>query len=176
MPHSDIDTFDLARAVVERADRLGVRIATAESLTGGLLAAAIVSVPGASRVYSGGVVAYDTSLKASLLGVDAHLLAARGPVDPEVASQMARGVRRTCAVPLDTSEVPAEADFGISTTGVAGPDPDQQTGQAVGTVWLGISSRRGERATPFRFAGDRHEIRVATVRRALQLLHEELFA
>ena len=99
MPHPDSEACELARAVVHRADELGVRFAAAESLTGGLLSATIVSVPGASRVFSGGIVAYDTALKSSLLGVDAPLLAARGPVDPEVATQMARGVRRACAVP-----------------------------------------------------------------------------
>ena len=70
--------------------------------------------------------------------------------------------------------MPAEAHFGISTTGVAGPDPDPKTGQGVGTVWLGISSRRGERATLFEFGGDRQAIREATVREALRLLHEAL--
>lgn len=174
MPHRNSEACELALAVVRRADELGVRFAAAESLTGGLLSATIVSVPGASRVFSGGIVAYDTALKASLLGVDTVLLAARGPVDPEVATQMARGVRRTCAVPQGRAVVPAEAHFGISTTGVAGPDPDPKTGQGVGTVWLGISSRRGERATLFEFDGDRQAIREATVREALRLLHEAL--
>lgn len=156
------------------ATRLGLRIAAAESLTGGLVAAALVSVPGASLAFSGGVVAYDTELKASLLGVDRALLARRGPVDGEVARQMARGVRRVCAVPR------GPADLGIATTGVAGPDPDPQSGQVAGTVWLGVSSALGERAVlldPSRIAGtSRQEIREAAVQGALELLLEELRA
>lgn len=174
MPHRIAKAGELARAVVHRADELGVRFAVAESLTGGLLSATIVSVPGASRVFSGGIVAYDTALKSSLLGVDAALLAARGPVDPEVATQMARGVRRACAVPQGRASVPTEVQFGISTTGVAGPDPDPQTGQGAGTVWLGISSGQGERAMLFEINGNRQAIREATVREALQLLHDAI--
>ncbi len=174
MPHPDSEACELARAVVHRADELGVRFAAAESLTGGLLSATIVSVPGASRVFSGGIVAYDTALKSSLLGVDAPLLAARGPVDPEVATQMARGVRRACAVPQGRAGEPMEAHFGISTTGVAGPDPDPQTGQGVGTVWLGLSSRWGQRATLIELDGDRRAIREGAVREALRLLYEAL--
>lgn len=174
MPHPDPEAYELARAVVHSADGLGVRFAVAESLTGGLLSATIVSVPGASRVFSGGIVAYDTALKASLLGVDAQLLRARGPVDPEVATQMARGVRRACAVPKGRAGELTEAHVGISTTGVAGPEPDPQTGQHVGTVWLGSSSLRGERATLVELDGDRQAIREATVRESLKLLHEAL--
>src|SRR6266704_749499 len=85
-------------------------LAVAESLTGGLLAATIVDVPGASRAFRGGLVVYATDLKASLAGVPADLLDARGPVDPDVAVELALGARRRCA-----------ADWGLSTTGVAGP-------------------------------------------------------
>src|SRR4051812_47619675 len=90
----------------------GWTIAVAESLTGGLLCAALVDVVGASRSLRGGVVAYATELKGALLGVDDAVLAARGAVDPEVARQMAAGVR-----------VRLGADVGLATTGVAGPDP-----------------------------------------------------
>nr|WP_051582793.1 CinA family protein [Leucobacter sp. PH1c] len=158
-----------AANVVARATGAGVRIAVAESLTGGALAAAIVSVPGASRVLSGGIVAYDTALKASLLGVDRALLARRGPVDAEVARQMALGVRTACAVPgPDGALRPAEV--GIATTGVAGPDPDPQTGQAPGTVWLGVSAGERTAAIPLRLTGDRATIRIATVHAALDAL------
>ena len=158
-----------AANVVARATGAGVRIAVAESLTGGALAAAIVSVPGASRVLSGGIVAYDTALKASLLGVDRALLARRGPVDAEVARQMALGVRAACAVPgPDGALRPAEV--GIATTGVAGPDPDPQTGQAPGTVWLGVSAGERTAAIPLRLTGDRATIRIATVHAALDAL------
>ncbi len=162
------------------ATELGLRVAVAESLTGGLLAAALVRVPGASRVFSGGVVAYDTFLKRTLLGVDAVLLAARGPVDERVAKQMALGVRRACATPLSASASDiggvVNADIGLSTTGVAGPDPDPATGQAVGTVWVGVSSVLGERAVPLLATGDRQQIRDQAVALALGELAVELLA
>lgn len=165
-----------AAAAIRLATERGLRIAVAESLTGGLLAAEIVAVPGASLAFSGGIVAYDTALKRTLLGVDAALLERRGPVDPQVARQMAAGVRRACAVPrgvAGTGPV-TPADVGVATTGVAGPDPDPQTGQPAGTVWLGISSARGERAVELRLSGDRAEIRAATVSAALVQLVSEL--
>src|SRR5205085_5916692 len=90
----------------------GETLAVAESLTGGLLAATIVDVPGASRAFRGGLVVYATDLKATLAGVPPQLLEARGAVDPDVAAALAGGVRQRC-----------RADWGLSTTGVAGPDP-----------------------------------------------------
>lgn len=135
----------IARLVDAAAER-GLRIAVAESLTGGRLADALVSVPGASRVFSGGIVAYDTALKERLLGVDAELLRERGPVDEQVARQMAAGVRAACAVPREPGGAPKPADIGLSTTGVAGPDPDPQTGLPAGVVWIGISSAQGTSA------------------------------
>lgn len=161
-----------ASRVVALAAELGVRIAVAESLTGGLVVASLVAVPGASRVVSGGIVAYDTELKATLLGVDRALLLERGPVDGDVAAQMAFGVRRACALPGSGA-----ASLGVSTTGVAGPDPDPHTGQSAGTVWLGVSSARGDRSVRLSGAvGNRQEIREAAVVGALELLLEELKA
>ena len=159
---------------LERAVALGVRIAVAESLTGGLLADALVAVPGASRAFSGGIVAYDTELKRSLLGVDAELLESRGPVDAEVAKQMARGVRRACATPRVGAAQAVEAEIGLATTGVAGPDPDPATGQPAGTVWVGVSSALGERAVLLRSEGDRPRVRAQTVAAALRELAAEL--
>ena len=121
----------LVAALRERGWTLGV----AESLTGGAVAAEIVSVPGASAALWGAVVAYATPVKHTLLGVDAGLLAAHGPVHPDVAVQMAEGVRRAVAVDG------RPADVGISTTGIAGPDsPD---GQPVGTVHVGVVTPDG---------------------------------
>lgn len=170
------DPRALAEQVVRLATEQGVRIAVAESLTGGLLAAEIVGIPGASLVFSGGIVAYDTSLKCSLLEVDAGLLASRGPVDPEVARRMARGVRVACAVTpdLERPELRSPADIGVATTGVAGPDPDPQTGQPAGTVWVGISADEGEQAYDVHLEGGRDEIRAATVIQALERLIEHL--
>lgn len=161
----------LVARIIESAASRGLRLAVAESLTGGLLADAVVSVPGASRVFSGGVVAYDTALKHSLLGVDAELLRERGPVDGGVARQMAEGVRRACAAPKgDAPSVPA--DIGVATTGVAGPDPDAQTGQPAGTVWIAVSSGERTQVRLLSLDGDRASIRVAAVAAAIELLWE----
>lgn len=146
-----------AAEVVAALTRSGRTIAVAESLTGGLLAAALVSVPGASVVLRGGVVAYATDLKAGLLGVDAELLAVSGPVQPEVARQMAEGVRRRLG-----------ADIGLSTTGVAGPDP--QDGHPPGEVWLGFAIGEDVRAVRLALGGDRAAIRRDTVSESLSRL------
>ena len=173
---SDPQVFSKARDVIEAASARGLKLAVAESLTGGLLADAFVSVPGASRVFSGGVVAYDTALKRSLLRVDAALLRERGPVDGEVAEQMAMGVRLACATPGGDSiasvgdETFAPADIGVATTGVAGPDPDPQTGQPAGTVWIAVSFAGGERRSQLALDGDRASIRSATVLAAIDLV------
>ncbi|NLA65778.1 MAG: CinA family protein, partial [Leucobacter sp.] len=86
-----------AEHLLETARGLGLRVAVAESLTGGLLADAFVVVPGASHTFAGAIVAYDTALKHTLLGVDRAILRERGPVDAEVAQQMASGARQACA-------------------------------------------------------------------------------
>lgn len=172
-----------AAELIRLARERGGRIAVAESLTGGRLSDAIVSVPGASAAFSGAIVAYDTSLKQRLLGVDSELLQRRGPVDPEVAKQMASGVRRACAVTDDGAGVEAgdarvtPAILGIATTGVAGPDPDPQTGQGAGTVWVGVSLAdstvaTGERRWAVRLLvvqGSREQVRAATVAQAVRL-------
>jgi nicotinamide-nucleotide amidase len=154
-----------AEVVAELAGR-GFTIAVAESLTGGLLVAELVGVPGASAVVSGGVVAYNTALKHSLLGVDADILASRGAVDPEVAEQMAAGVRDACAV----NGIPAS--IGISTTGVAGPDP--QDGKPVGTVYVGVAGAAGSSILSLRLEGSRQTIREAVVSESVHHLHKML--
>ncbi|WP_267243798.1 CinA family protein [Streptomyces sp. PR69] len=140
----------------------GETLAAAESLTGGLVAAELTAVPGASRAFRGSVTAYATALKEDLLGVDGTLLAQRGAVDPEVAAQMAAGVRRTLG-----------ASWGLATTGVAGPDT--QDGQPVGTVFLAVSGPEGqEKVAALRLNGDRAEIRMESARSVLELLSGEL--
>jgi nicotinamide-nucleotide amidase len=150
-----------AAEVVAALAARGLTIAVAESLTGGLVVAELVSVPGASAVVRGGVVAYATDLKASLLGVDPALLDAVGPIDGRVAEQMAAGVRTRLG-----------ADIGLATTGVAGPDP--QDGHPPGEVWLGIATGTGTRSGALALSGDRAEIRAETVRRALLEVRAEL--
>ncbi|MBL1067145.1 CinA family protein [Streptomyces sp. 7-21] len=141
----------------------GRTLAVAESLTGGLVAATLTAVPGASRSFLGSVTAYATSVKRHTLGVDAALLEERGAVDAEVARQMASGVRRLLG-----------ADWGLATTGVAGPSP--QDGQSVGTVFVAVSSSGTGGAVAQRLSldGDRGQIRSASVRAVLALLRNEL--
>lgn len=146
---------DLVGLLAERE----LTLAVAESLTGGLLAAEIVSVPGASAVLVGGVVAYDTAIKRSVLGVDTELLAERGAVDAEVARQMADRVRTVLAVDG------RRADVGLATTGVAGPD--SQDGHPPGTVFIGIAFGDRVEAYPLLLEGGRKAIREATVSESL---------
>ncbi|UIP58314.1 CinA family protein [Agromyces marinus] len=148
-----------AAELVARLRERGRTVACAESLTGGLLSATIVDVPGASEVLLGGVVAYATELKRALVGVDERLLAERGPVDPEVAEQLAERIRALCAV------AGRAADLGLATTGVAGPDP--QGGFPPGRVHLGIASPRGVRSVELDLPGDRAAVRRGSVDRAL---------
>ncbi|WP_037607505.1 CinA family protein [Streptacidiphilus rugosus] len=150
-----------AEAVLARLVRAGATVAVAESLTGGLLAAEFVAVPGASKAFRGSVTAYATELKGSVLGVDVALLAARGAVDPDVAAQMAAGVRRLMG-----------ADFGLATTGVAGPEP--QDGHPVGTVYVAVSSEGGESVSSLHLSGDRVTIRRKAVSAAVELIAQAL--
>lgn len=145
----------LVAALIER----GLTIAVAESLTGGQLVAALIDVPGASATVLGGVVAYNTELKHSVLGVSAELLAEHGPVHPEVAKQMAAGVRTALAVGGKP------ADVGLATTGVAGPE--SQGGQPVGTVYLGLAVGDRVESVALALSGSRSQIRSATVSAAV---------
>ena len=147
----------IAAHLISALRERGQTVAVAESLTGGLICAALVEVPGASAVVRGGIVAYATELKHRLLEVDAGLLARNGPVDPDVAAQMALGVRERLG-----------ADWGLSTTGVAGPDP--QDGHPPGTVFVGLAGPAGRRALALVLAGDRAAVRAGTVDAALTLL------
>jgi nicotinamide-nucleotide amidase len=155
----------LAETILRRLAAVGATVATAESLTGGLLAAALTDVPGASAFYRGGVVSYATDLKASLLGVPVALLEQAGAVDARVAQAMARGASDVCG-----------ASYGVSTTGVAGPDP--QDGKPVGLVYVAVA--HGGADSPavreHHFTGSRVAIRAQAVQAALTLLHEVLVA
>ncbi|MFI6088950.1 CinA family protein [Streptomyces sp. NPDC051218] len=169
-----------AAQVLRLLQARGETLAVAESLTGGLVAAEVTAVPGASQVFRGSVTAYATELKHEVLGVDGTLLAERGAVDAEVALQMAAGVRKVMG-----------ADWGIATTGVAGPEP--QDGQPVGTVFVAVdgpdslatgpgsafggvgSALRSEgKVAALRLNGERSDIRMESVRSVLTLLVERL--
>jgi nicotinamide-nucleotide amidase len=148
---------DLARLVVERLTAGRQTVAVAESLTGGLVTAALTSIAGASVVVRGGVVAYATELKTSLLGIPADLLTRQGPVDPDVAAAMAVGVRGLLG-----------ANYGLATTGVAGPGP--AGGHPQGTVFVAVAGPSGILSTGLHLPGDRAQVRNATVRSSLSLL------
>jgi nicotinamide-nucleotide amidase len=148
---------ELAARVVRLLTGRQQTVAAAESLTGGLLAASLVAVPGASAVFRGGIVAYATDLKAALLGVPAALLERYGAVHADVAAAMAEGVRTRLG-----------AAFGMATTGVAGPDPAD--GQPVGTVHIAASGPHGTARQRLALSGDRAAIREQTVAASLRLL------
>lgn len=148
----------LAALVVAELTERGQTVAVAESLTGGLLAAALVEVPGASVVFRGGIVAYATDLKSALLGVPAALLERHGAVHADVASAMAEGVRRRL-----------DATFGMATTGVAGPDPAE--GKPAGTVHIAATGQLSAARRSLVLTGDRRSIRDQTVAGSLELLH-----
>jgi nicotinamide-nucleotide amidase len=153
---------ELAAKIVGVLTDRGQTVAVAESLTGGLLGAAITAIPGASLVFRGGIIAYATELKAALLGVPADLLVAHGAVDPDVAAAMAAGARDRLG-----------AAFGVATTGVAGPDPAD--GKPPGTVHIAVSSGPQSVTRDLVLAGDRDEIRRGTVEQALGLLWSVLW-
>ncbi|MGA8847819.1 MAG: CinA family protein [Nocardioides sp.] len=129
-------------------------VSTAESLTGGRVAARLTSVPGASAVYRGGVVAYATDVKVSVLGVPEAVVAEHGVVSVACARAMARGVRALTG-----------STYGLATTGVAGPS--SQEGKAVGTVYVGLCGPGSEVVLELALTGDRATIVGRTVDEAL---------
>ena len=135
-----------------------LQLAVAESCTGGLLSHRITKVPGSSRYFLGGAVAYANELKTGLLGVGDDTLELRGAVSTDTAAAMAIGVRERCG-----------ADIGLSITGIAGPDGGTVE-KPVGTVFIGISSRQGEQVDSFKFSGDRHRIQTIAAQAGLNML------
>ena len=138
-------------------------IAVAESLTGGLVLAALTSVPGASKVVRGGVVAYASDVKRDVLDVDGDLLSTEGAVNAAVAEQMARAVR-----------LELNAHFVLATTGVAGPDP--QDGVAPGVVFVAVDAPFGHWYRELLLTGDRTEIREQTSSALMELFEDVLSA
>jgi nicotinamide-nucleotide amidase len=139
----------------------GWTVAVGESLTGGLLGAALSDTPGASLTFRGGITAYATECKETVLGVPVAVLASQGAVSVESAEWMARGAR-----------VRMGADVGLALTGVAGPD--EQEGKPAGTVCIGVSSSQGESSVQLRLPGDRDRVRLLAVTSALDLLRRRL--
>jgi nicotinamide-nucleotide amidase len=154
-------TGALSGRIVHRLTERGETVACAESLTAGLLSAAIADTPGASVVLLGGVVAYAPRAKAELLGVQTGLIDRVGTVDAAIAAAMAEGVRERF-----------HATWGLATTGVAGPGPAE--GKPAGTVHVGLAGPEGTETWQLQLTGSRAEVRRLTVARLLELVDERL--
>jgi nicotinamide-nucleotide amidase len=152
---------DLAEVVLDMCRAEGIRVAVAESCTGGLLGARITAIPGSSDVFIGGVLAYENTTKVEMLGVEPAEIEHHGAVSEAVAVAMARGVRRRLA-----------ADIGISITGIAGPGGGTPE-KPVGTVWIALDGRVSG-ARGLRLIGDRAEIRQRSAQAALDFVRREL--
>lgn len=161
MTYSQLSTYELAQSLVTRLTQTGLTIAAAESLTGGLVCSALVDVPGASAVLRGSVTAYTTELKAQVLGVDAARLASVGPVDAQVAQEMADGAAQLLG-----------ADVAVATTGVAGPGPAD--GHEAGTVYIAAIAPWGSVWRLLQLEGQRSQVRIQTVHQVLVLALELL--
>jgi nicotinamide-nucleotide amidase len=153
----------LAANVLTELTRRGQTLASAESLTGGMIGALLTDIPGASDSYVGGVISYATRLKATLAGVDVATLAELGPVAAGTAVEMAHGVAQRC-----------NADWGLATTGVAGPDA--QDGHPVGQVFIAVSHQASNLLSvrELLLQGDRAMIRQRSATAAVGLLAEAL--
>jgi nicotinamide-nucleotide amidase len=152
---------EVAATALAALERRGWTLATAESLTGGGVGALVTSVPGASRVYVGGVVAYAGRVKVELLGVPPELVEEHGVVSEPCARAMAEGVRLLLG-----------ADVGVATTGVAGPDP--QEGKPAGTVHVALAGPLGTHARVLGLTGDRSAVRRATAVATLALVGDAI--
>lgn len=152
------DGADLAAVVLGLLEQKGAKLATAESCTGGLLGARLTAVPGSSKVFVGGVVAYDNDVKLGLLGVSADTLAQHGAVSEAVARELAAGAARALG---------AQAAVGI--TGIAGPDGGSED-KPVGTVWIAAQWQGDARAFRYVFPGDREDVRHRAAQYALDAL------
>jgi nicotinamide-nucleotide amidase len=158
-----------SKSLIEELSVADAFIATAESITGGLVAAHLTDESGSSGIFLGGVVAYQNQVKQELLGVSPSLMEQQGAVDAEVAAQMAIGVRQRFA---RINQVELEKVIGVSTTGVAGPG--LQEGKEPGTVFIGVSSRISDVVYSFEFLGDRGSVREQSVAAVVNAIREQL--
>ena len=155
------DQGSLAHAAIHALKERGWTVATAESLTGGMISATLVNVPGASSVVRGGFVTYQTDTKTVLLDVPAEVIQTYDVVSAQVAERMALGARSKLGV-----------DIAVSATGLAGPDGGTPE-RPVGTVFLGIATAEGAYAIPLHLTGNRSRIRTLAVKHALHALRVE---
>lgn len=152
--------LDVASNAIALLQARGLTVGTCESLTGGMICAALVDVPGASRVVRGGLITYQTDTKTLLADVDAALIEAHGVVSGEVARAMAAGARTRLGV-----------DIAVSATGMASPGDENDP--PAGTVLVGVASAKGVRAIALHLTGTRAEIRQQTVEQAIQTIITE---
>jgi len=145
---------EMVKALIKRARKLGVTVATAESITGGGVGEAITAIPGSSDIFLGGIIAYSDASKVSQLGVPKRMLTKYSAVSEEVARTMAESARAHF-----------KADYAIATTGVAGPG--KAYGQRVGTVWIAIAGKRETTAIQLALSGDRASVRQAVIESAI---------
>jgi nicotinamide-nucleotide amidase len=157
-----VDEASLEAVCLRLLKEKGLTFAAAESCTGGLIAKRLTDLPGASRVFMGGVVSYTNEVKAALLGVPQALLDEYGAVSKEVAAAMARGARKAC-----------RADIAVSVTGCAGPDPDER-GTPVGTGFVGFAAQGLTLVKPIRMGHDRAWGRVYAASTAFDLIRRYL--
>lgn len=168
IPRSTETVYQIAQEVVQLLQDSSETLAVSESLTGGGIMATLTSIEGCGSVFRGGVVSYATPLKQHLLQVDGKLISERGVIHPEVAAQMAIGARTVTA-----QQDLAPTSWGIGTTGVAGPEPQDES--PVGMVYIGVASASGSQGFgPFHFPGAREQVRQAAILEALSLFRREL--
>ncbi len=156
------DPRKLAERLVAEASSRGLKISFAESCTGGLIAASVTDIPGASGVFLGSAVTYSNEAKRDILGVDVSVMAEHGAVSAMCAEKMAEGARRIFG-----------SDMALSVTGVAGPDGGSKE-KPVGTVWFGISIENATYTFKKKFNGERSDIRRSAVMEALSSLLERM--
>lgn len=150
---------DLTKSFVEKLIDKSLHVCTAESCTGGLVAANIINISGASAIINESYITYSNEAKHRLLGVDENDLETLGAVSSEVCQQMASGCR-----------LKSGSDIGISTTGIAGPDGGTDE-KPVGTVFIGISTNESTKAYECHFTGNRDEVRKQSVEKAIELAY-----
>lgn len=155
------ENADLARQLIEKCRRYGIVLATAESCTGGLIGGALTSVPGASDVYTGGIISYSNAIKESVLGVPGKILVCEGAVSAPAAEAMALGAARLM-----------NAQLSVAVTGIAGPGGATPE-KPVGLVFVCVAAKDEVKETRrCHFSGDRENVRQQTVREALKMLSE----
>jgi PncC family amidohydrolase len=162
LPNMHFSEVSRAKALGRLLVKKGLSVATAESCTGGMIGAALTSVPGSSAWFKGGVIAYANSVKRRLLGVPSAILDNKGAVSAETVRAMARGAQRLFAT-----------GCALAVSGVAGPDGGTKE-KPVGLVYVGLACGKNVRSYEYRFEGDRREIRRQAVEKALEMMIKEL--